>query len=203
MIERIKQYPQLKRFVLWLISSERHPRPRLWVRWFLTPCIHKRGKGARVYRHARLDIFPWHRFELGARSQIEDYAVVNNGVGDVLIGEDVHIGIGSVVVGPVQLGRHAGLGQYVSVQGMNHGFADVTIDSDLQPLDLRPVVIGDCSHVGTNSTVVAGVTIGDHCMIGAGSVVTKNIPSYSVALGNPARVVKRYDFERQMWVKVN
>ncbi|MEG1405891.1 MAG: acyltransferase, partial [Alistipes sp.] len=40
-------------------------------------------------------------------------------------------------------------------------------------------------------------------MIGAGSVVTKNIPSYSVALGNPARVVKRYDFERQMWVKVN
>ncbi|MEG1405263.1 MAG: acyltransferase [Alistipes sp.] len=202
MIEYIKQNQRLKRLTLWLISSECHPRPRWWVRWFVTPLLHKRGKGARVYRHARMDIFPWHRFELGARAQIEAYAVVNNGVGDVVIGEDVHIGIGAVVVGPVRLGSHAGLGQYVSVQGMNHGFADVTIDSDLQPVDCRPVTIGDCSHIGTNSTVVAGVTIGDHCMVGAGSVVTKNIPSYCVAVGNPARVVKKYDFEKRAWVKV-
>ena len=50
--------------------------------------------------------------------------------------------------------------------------------------------------------VVAGVTIGERCQIGAGSVVTKDIPAYSVAVGNPARVIKCYDPEKQTWVKI-
>ena len=50
--------------------------------------------------------------------------------------------------------------------------------------------------------VVAGVTIGERCQIGAGSVVTKDIPAYSVAVGNPARVIKRYDPENKTWVKI-
>jgi len=47
------------------------------------------------------------------------------------------------------------------------------------------------------------VTIGKHCIIGALSVVNKDIPSYSVAVGSPAKVVKQYDFDRKEWVKVN
>ena len=50
---------------------------------------------------------------------------------------------------------------------------------------------------------VAGVTIGERCQIGAGSVVTKDIPSYSVAVGNPARVIKRYDAARAKWIRVD
>ncbi len=46
------------------------------------------------------------------------------------------------------------------------------------------------------------VTIGKHCIIGALSVVNKDIPPYSVAVGSPARVVKRFDFEKKEWVKV-
>ena len=49
---------------------------------------------------------------------------------------------------------------------------------------------------------MAGVTIGERCQIGAGSVVTKDIPPYTVAVGNPARAVKRYDFEKKEWVRV-
>lgn len=63
-------------------------------------------------------------------------------------------------------------------------------------------MIGRESHIGANSVVVAGVEIGERCQIGAGSVVTKNIPPYSVAVGNPARVIKRYDPEKQAWVKI-
>lgn len=58
------------------------------------------------------------------------------------------------------------------------------------------MVIGRESHIGANSVVVA-VTIGERCQIGAGSVVTKDIPAYSVAVGNPARVIKRYDPENR------
>lgn len=201
MIATIKQSPRLRRLVLWLLSSSKRPRPRLWLR-MLRPLIHPAGRGSKIWFHARADIFPWHRFELGPEAQIEDFAVVNNGAGDVSIGEGSRVGVGSVVVGPVEIGRHVFLGQHVSVQGLIHGYDDVTEDPNLQPLMLRPVKVGDYTHLGTNSTIMAGVEIGERCQIGAGSVVTKDIPSYSVAVGNPARVVKRYDFEKKEWVRV-
>lgn len=52
-----------------------------------------------------------------------------------------------------------------------------------------------------NSVILAGVRVGRHVVIGAGSVVTKDIPPYSVAVGNPARVVKQYDAENGQWIK--
>ena len=50
--------------------------------------------------------------------------------------------------------------------------------------------------------ITAGVHVGKRCQIGAGSVVTKDIPDYSIAVGNPARVIKQYDFEQKEWIKV-
>ena len=111
MIEKIRNNPRLKQFVIGLISPHRHPRPRLWVRWFVNPFVHKKGRGALIRRHARLDVFPWRRFEVGRDALIEDYAVVNNGAGDVVIGDQARIGIGSVIIGPVRLGDRAGLGR--------------------------------------------------------------------------------------------
>ena len=201
MIETIKQNPRLRRLALWFLSSPKRPRPRWWLR-LLRPLLHPAGRGSRIARYARADIFPWHRFILERDAQIEDFAVVNNGAGDVRIGEGSRVGLGSVVVGPVDIGRYVFLGQHVSVQGLIHGYEDVTIDPNLQPLMLRPVKVGDYTHLGTNSTIVAGVTIGERSQIGAGSVVTKDIPSYCVAVGNPAKVVKRYDHEKKVWVRV-
>ena len=182
MIEKIRNNPRLKQFVIGLISPHRHPRPRLWVRWFVNPFVHKKGRGALIRRHARLDVFPWRRFEVGRDALIEDYAVI---------------------IGPVRLGDRAGLGQHVFISGFNHGYADGTRDSNAQELVRKEVTIGRESHIGANSVVVAGVTIGERCQIGAGSVVTKNIPSYSVAVGNPARVIKRYDAARAKWIRVD
>ena len=55
----------------------------------------------------------------------------------------------------------------------------------------KPVTIGNNVWIGGSVTILAGVTIGDNCTIGAGSVVTRDIPANSVAIGNPARVVKQ------------
>lgn len=49
--------------------------------------------------------------------------------------------------------------------------------------------------------VMPGVTIGKKCVIGAGAIVTKDIPDYSIAVGNPARVIKEYDFEEHEWIR--
>lgn len=64
------------------------------------------------------------------------------------------------------------------------------------------VVIGDGSWLGKNVVVIGNVSIGKNCVIAANSVVTKDVPDYSIAAGIPARVIKRYDFDRKEWVKL-
>lgn len=140
---------------------------------------------------------------LEADAQIEDFAVVNNGAGDVRIGEGSRVGVGSVVVGPVDIGRYVFLGQHVSIQGLIHGYEDVTQDPNLQPLMLRPVKVGDYTHLGTNSNnhgrqSPSGETPADRRRVGRHQGHT----ALHVADGNPARVVKRYDFEKKEWVRV-
>ena len=200
--EKIKQNPRLKKFVLWTITPNRNPRPRWWVRWFLNPLKHKKGKGALIRRRSRIDVFPWNRFEIGTLTTIEDFCTVNNGSGDVILGDRVRIGIGSVIIGPVTMCNGSGLGQHVFVAGFNHGYENGNIKSSKQPLVIRPVIIEEEAHIGANSVVVAGVRIGKRSQVGAGSVVTKDVPPFSVAVGNPARVIKQYNHKTGIWEKV-
>jgi acetyltransferase-like isoleucine patch superfamily enzyme len=202
MIQKLKSDPKLKKLVIWLITPARNPRPRWYIRLFVNPFFHKKGKGAKIRRRTRVDVFPWKRFEIGKLTTIEDFCTINNGSGDVILGDRVRVGIGSVIIGPVRMGNGSGLGQHVFVAGFSHGFADGTKNSSLQPLTIRPTVIEEDAHIGANSVVVAGVTIGKRCQIGAGSVVTKDIPPFSVAVGNPAKVVKHYNEQSGLWVGV-
>lgn len=71
-----------------------------------------------------------------------------------------------------------------------------------QPYVGKPVVIKDGAWIGQKVCILGGVTIGQKSIIGAGSVVVNNIPDYCIAVGNPAKVVKRYDFETHEWEKV-
>lgn len=63
----------------------------------------------------------------------------------------------------------------------------------VEPPSATPVVIEDNVLVGANAVILEGVRVGDHSVIAAGAVVTKDIPPYSVAVGMPAKVVKRFD----------
>jgi len=201
-VQKIKSNPKIKKFVLWSISPNRNPRPRIWVRWILNPFVHKKGKGALIRWRSRIDVFPWNRFEIGKLTTIEDFCTVNNGSGNVLLGDRVRVGIGSVIIGPVTMGNGAGLGQHVFVSGFNHGYKDGTRNSSVQPLDIKPVVIEDEVHIGANSVVTAGVTIGRRTQIGAGSVVTKSIPPFSIAVGNPCKVIKQLNHVTGIWERV-
>ncbi len=201
-VQKIKSNPKIKKFVLWSITPNRNPLPRLWVRWFLNPFFHKKGKGALIRRRSRIDVFPWNRFEIGKLTTIEDFCTVNNGSGNVLLGDRVRVGIGSVIIGPVTMGNGSGLGQHVFVSGFNHGYKDGTKNSSIQPLDIKPVVIEDEVHIGANSVVTAGVTIGRRTQIGAGSVVTKSIPPFSIAVGNPCKVIKQLNQATGVWERI-
>lgn len=201
--QRLKQNERIKKFIILLISSPKNPKPRFWVKWFVNPFFHKKGKGSIIRkRRSRIDVFPWNQFIVGKDTIIEDFTTINNGAGNIIIGNNARIGIGSVVIGPVKLGNKVGLGQHVFISGFNHGYEDGYRDSNEQPLVKKEIIIDDDSHIGANSVVVAGVHIGKRCQIGAGSVVTKNIPDFCVAVGNPAKVIKRYDPNIQKWLRI-
>ena len=83
-----------------------------------------------------------------------------------------------------------------------HGYEDVSIPIKNQPIVQKgTVTIGSGSWIGENVSIL-GASIGKHCVIGANSVVTRNIPDYSVAIGSPARVIKRYDMDNNNWIIV-
>jgi len=201
-VSKIKENPKLKAFALQLLIPSNDNRPRLWVRLFLNPFKHKRGKNSIVRSRTRLDVFPFNNFVLGERSVIEDFSTVNNGVGDVIVGDKTIIGLGNVIIGPVKIGDNVMLAQNIVISGLNHGYENVEIPPALQKVTTGAITISDDVWIGANTVVTAGVTIGKHAVIGGGSVVTKDIPEFSVAVGNPARVIKRFNFENKQWVKV-
>jgi len=199
---KLKSDPRLQKLAMWVITPARRPRPRWFIRLIVNRFFHQRGKNSLIRKPSRIDVFPYNRFALGENSTIESYCVVNNGAGDVTFGDRVRIGIGSVIIGPVEMGNGSGLGQHCFISGFNHGYKDGTKNSSVQSLDIRPVSIGEDSHIGANSVILAGCSIGKRCQIGAGSVVTKSIPDFSIAVGNPARIIKRYSFETKDWERV-
>ncbi|MFA4870506.1 MAG: acyltransferase [Pedobacter sp.] len=201
-ISKIKSNPKLKKMALSLLIPANDHRPRLWVRIFLNPFKHKKGKHSIIRSKTRMDVFPFNTFELGAKSIIEDFTTINNGVGAVIIGNESIIGLGNVIIGPVSIGSHVMLAQNIVISGLNHGYEDVNIPPASQPVTVKQIVVSDDVWIGANSVITAGVTIGKHSVIGAGSVVTKDVPPFCIAVGNPAKVIKRYNNETLTWEKV-
>ena len=150
-----------------------------------------------------MDLFPYKDFKLGAYSVIEDFTTVNNGVGDVLIGDNSFIGVGNVIIGPVEIGNHVMTAQNVVISGMNHSYEDIHTPPTIQKVSTSQITIAENVWVGANSVITAGINIGRHTVIGAGSVVTKDLPGYCVAVGNPARIIKKYNAETKVWEKYN
>jgi acetyltransferase-like isoleucine patch superfamily enzyme len=200
-IDKIQANPRTKRFVIHLLMPPGEGKPRWWVKAFVNPFVHKRGKRSIIRRTVRLDVMPFRKFDLGNKSIIEDFVCINNGIGDIIIGNNVMIGIGSVLTGPVTVGNNVIMAQHVGISGLNHGYLDIHTPIRDQKCTALTVIIEDDCWIGTNAVITAGVTIGKHSVIAGGSVVTKDVPPYSVVGGNPARVIKQYNEASGQWEK--
>lgn len=121
----------------------------------------------------------------------------------VRIGDRCLIGKGSGIVGHfgIDIGNDVWTGHHVYITDQNHGYEDITRPISQQSQPERPVTIGDGSWLGYGTVVLPGSHIGTHVTIGANSVVTGDIPDYSVAVGSPAKVIRRY-IDGEGWVRV-
>lgn len=92
---------------------------------------------------------------------------------------------------------------YVHITDHSHNFERTDIPVIDQGLSSKgPVRIGKGTWIGIKAEILSGVTIGQHCVVAAGAVVTRSVPDFSLVAGCPARVVKRYDDRSRKWVAV-
>ncbi|MGK0716088.1 acyltransferase [Leucobacter sp. W1153] len=127
--------------------------------------------------------------EAGRNINIERGAYFGRG-NNVRIGSRSAIGIRSELHGPVTIGDDVMMGQNVAIHATNHRFDDLTRPMIEQGFTApSPVTIGNDVWIGRSAIILAGVTIADHAIIGAGSVVTKSVEPYMIVGGNPARVI--------------
>ena len=119
----------------------------------------------------------------------------------IQINDYVHIACGESIV----IGNNVLIASKVFITDINHGgYGGKLQDSPFskpsdRPLSTKSVTIEENVWLGENVCVMPGVTIGFGSVIGAGSIVTKSIPPYSIAVGNPAKVVKRYNLNSKLW----
>lgn len=146
----------------------------------------------------------------GVGCRIEAYPYLNQGTiikfgNNIEINDYVHItGIQQVIIGNNVL-----MASKIYISDSNHGsYSGDGFDShpDLIPgkrkIFAKPVEICDNVWIGESVSVLAGVTIGRGSIIGSNSVVSRNIPAHTIAVGAPAKPIKRFDFEKQRWLKI-
>ena len=149
------------------------------------------GNNTLIRAHARLDC--WESYE-GVKHEPK-----------LVIGDNVNIGFYFSVhcTDRVHIGNNVLISSFVLLTTQNHGMDPESSKSyQRQPLISKPIRICNGVWIGEKVSVLPGVTIGEKSIIGANSVVTKDIPPYCIAAGNPARIIKKYDFELHDWVRV-
>lgn len=128
--------------------------------------------------------------DAGRDINIECGAWFGSGRG-ISIGDRSDLGVDCLIMGSATIGADVMMGPRCVLISYNHHFDDTDRPMNTQGLaEDRPVVIEDDVWIGASCTILAGVTVGRGSIVAAGSVVTKDIPPYSIAGGSPAKVIR-------------
>ena len=148
------------------------------------------GDRVRINYGVRLDAI------LDKPSRVPELRIGSN----VNVEQNVHI----ICHSRITIGNNVSITGNCAIVDITHPYTDV---QDPRPIGQRIldddsfVEIGEGSFLGFGAVVLPNVRIGKHCVIGANSCVTRSVPDYSVATGNPAIVVRHYDFVSESWVR--
>jgi acetyltransferase-like isoleucine patch superfamily enzyme len=150
-------------------------------------------------------------FTSGFGCRIEAFPMKSKDITCISIGNDVQINdyVHIAAAESIKIGNNVLMASKIFITDISHGSYGVngvhdsptTIPKE-RSLTVKPVEIGDNVWIGEFVSILPGVTIGKGSVIGTMSVVSKSIPPNCIAVGSPAKVIKQYDFESKMWVKV-
>ena len=122
----------------------------------------------------------------------------------IFIGDGVYIGHRCCIsiVGELVIGAHSVISEDVYVSDASHGMDPAAGRIMDQPLEskLRRTVIGENCFIGYGSRILPGAQLGDWCIVGSNSVVTRSFPAYSMVAGIPAKLIKSYNPNTKLWI---
>ena len=185
---------------------------RLSKNWLLTRILFPRARLVRfpIYVRGRSSMKLGDGLTTGVNVRLDAFAprgsppVLHIGR-HVQINDSVHIG----AIEQVVIGDHTLIASRVFISDHNHGNYQVQDSASTpeippadRPLSSRPVHIGRNVWLGEQVCILPGVTVGDGAIVGANSVVTRDIPPNSIAAGNPARVIRVFDASTQTWRRI-
>ncbi|HEY5589212.1 MAG TPA: DapH/DapD/GlmU-related protein [Candidatus Paceibacterota bacterium] len=152
------------------------------------------GSNLTTGSYCRIEAYPFYSKKIiitfGKDIEINDFVHIA-GIDSVVIGDHVLIA-SKVYISDIQHGCYTGKDK--------HDYPDIPPGD--RPLSSKNVIIEDNVWIGESVSVLAGVTIGKGSIIGANSVVSKSIPPYVIAVGSPAKVIKKFNFKTQQWEKI-
>lgn len=147
----------------------------------------------KIYVGNKVRIFPGIRLEVHDNGSIK----IDD---DVAIGQHVHI---TSAKENLVIGAHSTILGNVFVTNIEHDYQEIGVHVMQQKLIVKTTVIGENCFIGYGSAIQAGTILGRQCIVGANSVVRGTFPDFSVIVGAPARIVKRYNFALKKWQKVD
>jgi acetyltransferase-like isoleucine patch superfamily enzyme len=120
---------------------------------------------------------------------------------EIAIGDNVSIGFGCTLscVKRIQIGNDVTVGDNVYIADSHHDYKNIQFGVLDQPLIPGRVSIGDGAWIGYGAFLAGNVSVGEHAVVGANSVVTRPVPPYTIVAGVPARIIKRFDPETLQW----
>jgi acetyltransferase-like isoleucine patch superfamily enzyme len=170
-----------------------------WLRyWFWKILIHSSGgslgKGVKIYGGVRIVGNTPGGISIGDEARILRNATISTTPpGKIRIGDRAHIGEGTIIFSglSITIGNDVIIGPQNVIVDSDHRYEDLSVPMNRRPLSFKEVTIEDDVWISSNCVITKGVTICKGSVIGAGAVVTKDIPPYSIAVGVPARVIKK------------
>lgn len=147
----------------------------------------------RIFIGSKVRIFPLARIEV---VNIESSIIFED---NISIGQYFHI----VSSGKLVIKKNTTISANVLITNVDHFYEEIDNHILAQPLLIKETKIGENCFIGYGAVIQAGTILGKQCVVGANAVVRGNFQDYSVIVGVPARVVKRYDIEKQIWRKTD
>jgi len=154
------------------------------------------GREVQISRCARF--YGTERIHIGSRVRIDDFCILSGGKG-IRIGSCIHIAVYTVIYGGggVVVRDFANISSRVAIYSESDDYSGRSLTSPLVPLEFKPglqtapVTVGRHAILGSGTTLLPGVTLGDGAAVGAHSLVTRDCPPWTIWAGSPARMLKK------------
>ncbi len=141
------------------------------------------GKKVRIFPNVRIEVH-------GEDSKL----LIGDNVG---IAQNVHITCGSTLT----IGKNSAILANVFITNIDHDYTELNVPILEQKNIIKETIIGENCFIGIGAAIQAGTVLGKQCIVGTNSVVRGTFPDYCVIAGNPAKIIKQFNFDSQKWEK--